>query len=161
MNIAPNQHGDWINQRNDKYLNLRPVAVIQSESAISSLNPVFERSSFGVKTNRDSWVFNSSSEKLRELIERQVAFYNDQVEALQAGANTVVRDPKQFRWDGTAEQRAKRGIQTDVSPSKFRSAVYRPFFLQHFYMDDVLNNSVYQIPAFFPTPDTRNPDYPR
>ena len=157
MDIAPNQHSDWINQRNDKYLNLRPVAVIQSESAISSLKPVFERSSFGVKTNRDSWVFNSSSEKLRELIERQVAFYNKQVEALQEGANAVARAPMQFKWDGTAEQRAKRGLPAEARSSGFRRATYRPFFRQRFYMEQVLNNSVYQIPTYFPTPDTRNP----
>ena len=34
---------------------------------------------------------------------------------------------------------------------------YRPFFRQHFYMDRVLNNSVYQLPSLFPTPDTRMP----
>ena len=32
--VTPNEHGDWINQRSDDYLTLRPVAVIQSEDAI-------------------------------------------------------------------------------------------------------------------------------
>ena len=26
--VTPNEQGDWINQRSDRYLNLRPVAVI-------------------------------------------------------------------------------------------------------------------------------------
>ena len=69
----------------------------------------------------------------------------------------VTRDPVQFKWDGTAEQRAKRNLLSEVRPSGFRSAIYRPFFRQHFYMDRVLNNSVYQIPKYFPTPDIRNP----
>ena len=152
--ITPNDQSDWINKRSDNYLNLRPVTIIQSEDAIPSLTPLFEKSSLGAVTNRDSWVFNSSQVKLRSLVQRQVAFYNEQVEKLQDGANEVTRDPSQFKWDGTAEQRARRGILAEVRPSGFRSAIYRPFFRQHFYMDRVLNNSVYQLPSIFPTQDT-------
>ena len=36
--VTPNDQGDWINQRSDAYLGLRPVAVIQSEDAIPSLD---------------------------------------------------------------------------------------------------------------------------
>ena len=136
---------------------MRPVAVIQSEEAIPSLTPLFTSSSYGVKTNRDAWIYNSSGEKLHDLVERQVAFYNEQVEALKSDADAVTRAPSQFQWDGTAEQRAKRGLLAESQPSRFRSAIYRPFFRQHFYMDRVLSNSAYQIPSYFPKPDIRNP----
>ena len=157
--IRPNEQGDWINQRSADYFALRPVAVIQSEDAIPSLKPLFTSSSFGVKTNRDAWVLNSSGEKLRELVERQVAFYNEQVEGLKSGAGSVsvARDARRFKWDGTAEQRARRNLLAEVRPTGFRSAIYRPFFRQHLYFDKILNNSVYQLPIIFPTPDTRNP----
>ena len=155
MEVTPNKQSDWINQRSDNYFNLRPVAVIQSEDVIPSLTPLFEKSSLGAVTNRDSWVFNSSGNKLRSLVERQVSFYNGQVEALRDGADAVFRDPRQFKWDGTAEQRARRGLAAKLRPSGFRSALYRPFFRQHFYMDRVLNNSVYQLPNIFPAPDVR------
>ena len=152
--ITPNEQGDWINQRSDDYLELRPVAVIQSENAIPSLTPIFKNSSREVMSGRDSWVFNSSGEKLRQLVERQVVFYNEQVGALRDGAGAVVRDPKQFKWDNTTEGRARRGILAKVSSSGFRHAIYRPFFRQHFYMDRVLNVN---LPTFFPAPTTRNP----
>ena len=155
--ITPNEHGDWINQRSDHYLELRPVAAIQSEREMASLLPLFEHSSLGAITKRDAWLFNSSSETIRSLVERQVAFYNDQVEALEDGAKLTLRDPKQFKWNGTAEQRARRGIRATLSPSDFMPAIYRPFFRQHFYMDQVLNDSVYQLPILFPTMDASNP----
>ena len=44
-----------------------------------------------------------------------------------------------------------------MRPAGFRTAIYRPFFRQHFYMDRVLNNSVYQLPSIFPGPDNRTP----
>ena len=155
--VTPNDQGDWINQRSYHYLNLRPVAVIQSENSIPSLAPLFESSSFGVTSRRDAWVFNSSSYKLRELVERQVAFYNEQVKALQSGANVVARDPMQFKWDLAAEQRAKRSLMAEARPSGFRSAIYRPFFRQHFYMDRALTSALSQIPTFFPKPEISNP----
>ena len=163
--ISPNSQGDWINQRSDNYLNLRPVAVIQSENSIPSLAPLFESSSFGIISRRDAWVFNSSGDKLHELVECQVNFYNEQVEALRAGAGGVARDPKQFKWDKTAEDRARRAatntnggrVEANVHPAGFRSAVYRPFFRQHYYMDQVLTSALSQIPRYFPSPDTFNP----
>ena len=152
--ITPNEQGDWINQRSEAYLNLRPVAVIQSEDSIPSLTPLFEQSSIGIVSSRDSWAFNPSTSKLGDLVNRQVAFYNEQVEALRGDPIAVVRDPKQFKWDNTAERSAKRGVHIEVDASSFRSAVYRPFFKQHYYMDKVL--SVHH-PPFFPSMDTRTP----
>ena len=157
MDITPNSQGDWTNQRSDHYLGLRPVAIIQSEKSFSSVPPLFNQSSLGAITSRDAWVFNSSRDKLGELVRSQVMYYNDQVSALSSGASSVARDPRRFKWDGTAEQRAGRNLLAEVHPSGFRSAIYRPFFRQHYYMDPILNNSIYQLPKVFPTPDTRNP----
>ena len=155
--VTPNQQGDWINQRSEDFLKLRPIAVIQSEDSVRCLTPLFVRSSLGATTSRDAWVFNSSAMKLRDLVEKQASFYNEQVKALQEGAKALTQDPSRFKWDGTTEQRAKRGILAEVRPEGFRSAIYRPFFRQHFYMDRVLNNSVYQMPGIFPTSETRSP----
>ena len=154
MEITPNDQSDWINKRSDKYLNLRPVAVIQSEDSIPSQPPLFESSALGVITNRDAWVFNSSEAKLREMVDHQVVFYNKQVESLQGTADTVTRNSKEFKWDSTSERRARSGLRAEVRPSGFRSAIYRPFFRQRFYMDKVLNG---HHPAFYPAPNTPNP----
>ena len=155
--ITPNAHGDWINQRSPAYLALRPVVRVQSESTEPNAPaPLFGLSSRGLTTARDAWVFNSSDPKLRELADRQVAFYNEQVKSLQGSAAMPARDAQRFKWDGSAEGRARRGVLAEA-PSGIRHAVYRPFFRQHFYMDRVLNNSVYQLPRLFPMPDTRSP----
>ena len=157
MDVTPNQHGDWINQRSDDYLKLRPVAIIQSEDTLPSLPPLFQSSSFGITSRRDAWVFNSRDDKLREMVKRQVTFYNEQVNALNSGANAVVRDPKRFKWDLAAERRAKRGFTAEVQVSGFRTAVYRPFFRQHYYMERVLTSALSLIPSYFPAPDIRYP----
>ena len=156
--IVPNAQGDWIHQRSDNYLQLRPVAIIRSESvAPNDLSPLFEQPSLGAMAKRDTWVFNSSGQRLRELVRRQVTFYNEQVEALSSGSGEVTIDPKRFKWNDNIEQRARRGIFAEVHPQGFRSAIYRPFFRQHFYLDRTLNARLYRVPAIFPTVTTRNP----
>ena len=155
--ITPNEQGDWLNQRSDHFLDLRPVAIIQSEDSIPSLTPLFNSSSFGITARRDTWVFNSSGKRLRELVERQVAFFNRQVQELRGDTDVGASDPTQFKWDLAAERLARRGIPAKIQPSGFRSAIYRPFFRQHYYMDRVLTSAVSQIPKYFPSPDIRNP----
>ncbi len=157
VRITPNKQGDWLNQRSDHFLNLRPVAVIQSEDSIPSLTPLFNSSSFGITARRDTWVFNSSGKKLRELVERQVAFFNKQAEELRGESDVLASDPTQFKWDLAAERLARRGVSARVQSSGFRSAIYRPFFRQHYYMDRVLTSALSQIPKYFPSPDIRNP----
>ena len=127
LRISPNRHSDWINQRSENYLNLRPVAEIQSESSLTSYKPLFESSSFGITSRRDIWVFNSSEQTLRNMVHGQLSFYNEQVEALKGGAKSVRRDPAQFKWDLAAERRARRGFPADIEDSRFRSAIYRRF----------------------------------
>ena len=114
-------------------------------------------SSFGITARRDTWVFNSSGKRLRELVERQVAFFNKQVQQLRGDTDVVASDPTQFKWDLAAERLARRGIPAVVQASGFRSAIYRPFFRQHYYMDRVLTSAVSQIPKYFPSPGIRNP----
>ncbi len=152
--ITPNKQGDWINQRSDEYLELRPIAVIQSENTIPSLSPLFEQSSIGSVTNRDAWAFNSSRQKLRELVSHQVTFFNQQVQSLRDDAVPVARDPKKFKWDNTAERRARRGVSAEIKADGFRSALYRPFFRQEMYMDEVLNA---HHPKFYPEPEITSP----
>ena len=84
-------------------------------------------------------------------------FYNEQVRALNKGAGAVARDPTRFKWDLAAEQRAKRDFKVVMQPSGFRNAVYRPFFRQHYYMDQVLTSAPSLIPTYFPAPKIHNP----
>ena len=154
--IIPNEHGDWIHQRSERFLAQRSLAEIRGQPASGTASPLFALASRGVTTSRDAWVFGSSEPTLRERIEQMVEFYSHQVnEFAQGGA--INRDPKRFSWDGTIEQLLERQRAISITNAGFRIAVYRPFFKQHLYLDRDLNNSVYQLPRIFPSPETRTP----
>ncbi|MDE0614538.1 MAG: DEAD/DEAH box helicase family protein [bacterium] len=156
--LEPNEAGDWINQRSERFAALRPLVAISSQPP--GRNPLFGFSTLGVLGARDAWVFNSSSSSLRRNIERTAAFFNEQVagfappqgpasERLRAARAYATREDSSFRWDRAAERRLSRSQEIEVSREGYRLAVYRPFFRQHLYMDRALNSEIYQIPRVF------------
>ena len=153
--IAPNRHGDWIHQRSERFLGLRPLANVRSQA--SGGQPLLDMASLGLVTNRDAWAFNSSEPTLRALVGKAVAFFNTQAEALGRGDDALDRDPLKFKWDPKTERIVQRRLRAAVNAGGFRTAVYRPFFRQHLYLDEVLNNSPGQLPRIFPSPETRTP----
>ena len=164
--ITPNEAGDWINQRSERFAALRPLVAISSQPP--GRNPLFGFSTLGVLGARDAWVFNSSSSGLRRNIERTAAFFNEQVaefappqgpavQRLRAARAYAKRDDASFRWDRAAERRLSRGQMIETSSDGYRVAMYRPFFQQRLYMDRALNSEIYQIPRVFPAGVERVP----
>ncbi|MEZ5161775.1 MAG: type ISP restriction/modification enzyme [Marmoricola sp.] len=116
--ITPNEHGDWINQRRDDF------------STFASIKDVFDAFGPGTQTNRDSWVYNSSSTTIADSMSRSVASYN---EALSAA---VTRDETRIKWSSSLEQRLARRDAIAFEDADVRDALYRPFMKQHIYGDE-------------------------
>ncbi len=149
--IAPNEHGDWIRQRSARFADHRPLAEMRGQPQGEAL---FEVSSLGLVSARDTWVFNSSMDALRRRTAQAVEFYNERAATRSTGGTA---DRRKFKWDSVTERLAKQGVWIRLSKNGYRAAAYRPFFRQHLYMDRALNNSVYQLPIIFPEPDERIP----
>ncbi|HZL04092.1 MAG TPA: type ISP restriction/modification enzyme, partial [Coriobacteriia bacterium] len=158
--IAPNDAGDWINQR---------TLGFGTYTAITSKDPreraIFRVNSGGLKTNRDAWVYSFSRTALGANVTRMVDFYNTQVDDFRATCEREgIRDPKahvdafinldptRFSWDRADKPRLARGAHYTSERSSYRVAVYRPFSKQAVYFDRILNNTVYQLPSIFPKP---------
>ncbi|MFA6470445.1 MAG: type ISP restriction/modification enzyme [Candidatus Latescibacterota bacterium] len=47
-----------------------------------------------------------------------------------------------------------RGKKAKFEREKIRLSLYRPFIKSYLFFDRIMNNSVYQIPHIFPTPET-------
>lgn len=166
VRIAPNDSGDWINQRTDRFMALRPLASVEGQP--TGAPPIFGMSTNGLLSRRDAWVFNSSSPALHNTVERSVSFFNDQVAAfrppsgdarsrLQAAREHATRDSTRFQWDTNSEQRLARKQPIEPNASGYRVACYRPFFEQHLYLDPSLNSRVGAFPRLFREPTDRVP----
>ena len=159
--IAPNEAGDWINQRDglfDAFIPLECDGKFNNKSA-----SVFCVNSRGLETARDSWVYNSSLENLSNTALRMVAFYNDQVERFVKRKDSAIKakdfieyDPTKISWSSNLIEAVQKGSCAEFQKDRFSVGMYRPFFKQHVYRGDKFINRRGQFDQFFPNPQSRN-----
>ena len=165
--IVPNDYGDWIRQRNATFDSLYPLTA--SDATSEGCAPIFMHRTLGLLTSRDAWCYASSQHKLEENIRRSVTFYNEQLAAFQetrpsgsteertARAKRFARhDSKEFHWNRENYRDLANGKRYAVNRNGFRVSAYRPFFKQHLYFDQSLNNSIRDFPEIYPTPQVDN-----
>ena len=161
--ITPNEHHDWLNQRDHRYDQLIPLA--------GEPSAIFHTASNGLKTNRDAWVFNSSETALRRNVGDMIDFYNEQVRAFTATpaghgstkaqrtarARTFVdKDPTRFSWDVGDYQRMASGQRYALLEDMTRTSLYRPFYKQVVAFDRTFNQRTYRLPRLYPTRESEN-----
>jgi len=148
--LQPNVEGDWINQRDPNYEAYAPIA------EKGNRNTIFDIQSGGLKSNRDSWVYNSSEAELRASVERMTLHYNAMLQGYQVDGNgadpksVVDLDPAKMSWNRADFVQLKRGTAYELSPGAFRVGSYRPFQKQFVYFDRQLNDMVYRLNDLFP-----------
>ena len=160
--IEPNEYGDWINQRSASFADLLAA---HSDDGPS----VFGMRTTGLKTNRDAWNYNSSRATLDANVARMIEHYNAQVDAFAAAQSTgtlkertaaaerfVERDPMLFSWDRANFADIARGTRFGDRDRLVMTATYRPFHRRWVEAGRRLNNTVYQTPRVYPTPEISN-----
>lgn len=151
--LIPNEHGDWINLRNDSFSEFIPL---EPEKKYSSLNKsFFITNSNGLKTQRDAWCYNSSFEVLWTNIFKSVKFYNSEVNRLKSTPklkrkSEINFDPSKFSWSDSLINGIMVGKDITDSKNHIRKSLYRPFFKQNVYYDKLLNERTYQFPSILP-----------
>jgi predicted helicase len=120
---------------------------------------IFKNYSSGVKTNRDDWVYDYNRDRLIEKVKRFIKTYTRELDSWRRREdktisvdNFVSYDDTDIKWSESLKQDLLRGIETRFDEAKIHSSLYRPFCKQWLFFDRVLNERVYQLPHFFPTP---------
>lgn len=148
--IVPNEAGDWINQRDERYDSFQPVGDKATKGKPNTPG-IFQNYSNGLKTNRDAWVYNFSREDLKSNVRRMIDFYNSQLKV-----DGPDMDSTQIAWGGGLQDLRRRGIELEFETESVQTSMYRPFCKQTAYFHHRLNERQYQLPKLFPTPDHPN-----
>ncbi len=167
--IEPNEAGDWINQRSEAFMSLRPLAPTEEKIAGNDLEPIFKEETLGLQTGRDAWCYNSSLHRLTGHIQSSIAFYNQQVEdflktnpsgsAQQRNSQAksfAKQDPRQFHWREEVYRDLANGRKFDWNKEDFVQSSYRPFFKQHLYFNRNLNCRPRTFAEIFPKQGNAN-----
>ena len=147
--IEPDRHYDWLDQRNDDFYDYRRMGSRDAKAG-KSKDVIFSIYSNGIKTQRDVWAYNPIKVELEHNMKCHIKYFNDMK------LTQLKLDPKKGKWDqGLLDKRKKKGLQK-FSPAKIRSVLYRPFFKQYLYYDEVFNTVRGRIPEFFPEHSSKN-----
>lgn len=122
-------------------------------------NCIFKLFSNGVKTNRDTWVYNFICEELVVNVQRTIDNYNEQLIQWKQKGNKSINiddfvtcDETKISWSGDLKEHLNKGVVVKYNSDRLRRSVYRPFIASWLYFDRYLNNRRYQFPLIFPTP---------
>ena len=158
--IIPNKNNDWINQRNPEF----DVFILLGDKKDKTIKTVFEIFSMGVKTNRDTWVYNFSEVNSRENMEQMIDFYNQQSTSYSELTSDrrpeisefINYDPKRIKWTEDIIKDAAKGVQHLFEIGCIRKGIYRPFCKQFLYYSKVFNWTHHLIPLILPNDSLNN-----
>lgn len=145
--ITPNDHGDWVNHRDENYDAFQPLGdkITKGKAATPG---IFENYSSGLKTNRDAWCYNFSKTEVEGNMRRMIASYEAERTSGSAHPNT---DPTRISWNRGLLSDFSKGKEHTFDSKALVTAVYRPFTKQTAYFSREMNDMVYQLRKLFPT----------
>jgi len=153
--IIPDQHGDWVNQRSGDFD--AHIALGQPKKGSRHGTAIYDNLSYstGLKTNRDTWVYNRSKSSLLCSIGTLSATFQESITALTEGRAPTL-DRRLISWSRGLMNHAKRGRAIEIDEKNIRISSYRPFTKSLMYRDDRLNDEPSFTRRLFPTADTPN-----
>ena len=160
--ILPDEHNDWLEQRNPEYQAYMPLGSKEAKNKNSpELEVVARTYSSGVKTNSDAWLYDSSHAELASRTQRMVSYYEVRRQQVESGKMSLQKAthndaPDRFKWHADLRDRFQRNICLQFRQRQLRPAMYRPFVKQMLYFDATLIQRRYQIPSMFLTPVAPN-----
>lgn len=154
--VAPDQYGDWINQRDGSFDEFKKIA-----DKKSSKKGIFEKFSNGVITNRDRWVYSFSKKDLKKTVSGMLQFYNAEVERykrfcdnggkIKAVTDFVEKDETKISWGGNSWKKPFAEFRKEqFEDGLVNQVIYRPFLKQWHYGSRVFNHSFNSMPEIYP-----------
>ena len=144
--LKPNEHGDWISKRNDKFGTWIPIEA--DKKFDSSSKSFFTVNSRGYETARDYWAYNSSTKELNNNINGLIEeYYNNLGKQNQSELNL---DETKISWSSNLISKVLRQKEIEKDYKNI-IGMYRPYFKQNSIQHDDLINRVGQFKEFFPS----------
>ena len=150
--IKPDVNYDWLNQRDSKFTKYLSMGNENAKSGRT--NAVFNIYSPGVGTNRDEWAYNFSKSELTKNMKCHIEYCNKQ-NLNDSKIDKKIHDLTQVKWTTNLSKKLKR-TKPIFSRNNIRVSLYRPFFKQFLYFDNVLTERPGLALKYFPDEESEN-----
>jgi len=160
-NLTPNQHSDWISQRNNVFETFITIGD-KVDNKGYFLHGIYCR---GLESARDAWVYNSNRILLAENITKTIDFFNwhagQFLNEKKSNQNVTAKDfltydDTKISWSRAFVTDIENGKQKQFDGTNITISVYRPFYKQYLYFNRELNNVVSRMDSFFPNSLSKN-----
>lgn len=136
MEIHPNEHGDWLNERNDTFASWIPIE--PAKKFIETSESWFTTYSLGTATARDPFLYNFSKSAINAKVNEMVDFYNSQRENYLNRTNKdsttkdiVAFDSTKISWNDMFLKDLESNKSYSYPTDKNTNSFYRPFCKQN------------------------------
>jgi len=150
--LLPNEHGDWINQRDELYSTFIPLSDKSNKGKESQA--IFRMFSMGIRTNRDAWAYNFSKKSLIQNAQKMVANYSQFLADFsnsRKSLDEVTRaSKKEISWSRGLLDNLKKGKSAVFEKEEVVTAIYRPFQKMWIYREKFFMEMRYQTHLLFP-----------
>ena len=161
--LEPNEHGDWINHRNEAFDTF--IAIDPLKNGDQKCPSIFSFKGPGVSTGRDAWVCNYSERTIQDRMKALISFYNRQVQEYSMrktkspqskDEELLDADDKQIKWTRALRNDAVKSINHSFNNSYLADITYRPFSKAKLYNDRCFLESPGLSYKIYPTPAESN-----
>ena len=152
--IIPNEHHDWIEQRNEAFTPFYPLGTPEAKTGEVD-NAIFVLYSLGLATGRDPYIYNFSRETCAENAKRMTQDYLAAISELEENPELTMNEATRkhssyIKWNGDLKDKLRRKIQTKFEESNILKVAYRPFIATNCYADYTFIQRRYQMARIFP-----------
>jgi len=161
--ITPDKKNNWLTAGlEDDFEGFIPLGSKETKAVKGDVvNCIFKIFSNGVKTNRDSWVYNFTQKELVTNIQIMTNTYNEQLIKWQQKSDLsssiddfVSYDSTKISWSRDLKKYFQRNIILKSNPDCIRSTIYRPFTSSYLYFAKYFNDVPGTFPLIFPIAKT-------
>lgn len=158
--ITPDEHGDWLGQRDKSFDAFLPMGEKGSGVGVT----LFANYSRGLETGRDAWCYNPSREAVAGNMRSMIDFYNDELARFDVAYpasdrkqrsnkidDFVETNPAKISWTSSLKNHLVSAKKFNFSDNKIEHSLYRPFLRQWIYYSPDMIHRVGQMPNIFPT----------
>lgn len=156
--IEPDEHNDWVNQRDNSFENFMTIG----DKKDSSKSAIFNNYSRGLESGRDAWCYNFSKDGLNYNISSMIDVYNDEVKRFSrsehkgAVKDFVTNDTTKISWTSSLYPKLEKEQLGKFDHNSITKSLYRPFQKQWTYYDGMFNHRLGQMPSIFTLPENEN-----
>lgn len=155
--IQPDRRNDWLDQAENDWNSLMPIALEASKREQSSPQErtIFRLLSNGLKTQRDDWVYDFDRNSLAQKVQFFVLIYES------TRKDPKFADREAIKWDAELARYAlnpkpQKRIRKAFSDDAIVKCAFRPFCDQWVYLDEHFNGRTYRVVEMFPDATTSN-----